>query len=209
MKYCSVLISIILLITLLLISVAGCTSASVPGSTTNPAQSSSPTSTQTMSSEVQWQPDGIITPGEYFGSNNYGAYTVHWRSDEAYVYIGMTAKTNGWVSLALQPTSRMKDSDMLLGFVKDGKAEVMDLYCTDNFGSHPEDTELGGSNDIISFGGKEEDGFTIIEIKRLLNTGDKYDISVQKGVNKILWAYGSSDNPASKHTSRGYGEIKP
>jgi hypothetical protein len=214
----------IFLVILSLVNIAGCSSssapglstnpapassASVPGSTSIPAQTSSSTSNQTSPSDVLWQPDGVITTGEYSGSNNYGAYTVHWRSDAQFVYIGISAKTNGWVSLALQPGSRMKDSDMLFGFVKDAKTEVMDLFCTDNLGSHPEDKELGGSNDVISFGGKEQDGLTIIEIKRLLNTGDKYDLSIQKGLNKIIWAYGSGDNPAIKHAARGYGEINP
>jgi hypothetical protein len=218
------LIPVIFLVILSLTIIAGCSSSSAPGLSTNPApassasvpgsisipaQTSSSASTQTAPSDVPWLPDGVITPGEYSGFKNYGAYTVHWRSDAQFVYLGIAAKTNGWVSLALQPGSRMKDSDMLLGFVKDAKTEVLDLFCTDNLGSHPEDKELGGSHDVISFGGKEQDGLTIIEIKRLLNTGDKYDLSIQKGVNKIIWAYGSGDNPALKHADRGYGEINP
>ncbi|MBN1189009.1 MAG: hypothetical protein JXA46_04590 [Dehalococcoidales bacterium] len=134
---------------------------------------------------------------------------MHWLIDEQFVYIGIKAKTDGWVSVALQPGSRMKDSDMVIGFVENGKAEILDSYCTDNTGSHPEDTKLGGTNDIISGDGKEESGFTTIEFKRKLSTGDKYDISVNKGKNKIIWGYSTSDSPISKHTSRGYGEIIP
>jgi hypothetical protein len=210
MKFQYHLISIIFLITLLLVSIASCTSKFTPSSTTNPTQSSfSLSPTEMTPTEVQWQPDGAITSGEYLGSNNYDSYSIYWRSDGQYLYIGMTAKTNGWVSMALQPGSRMKDSDMVLGYVKDGKAEVQDLYCTDNLGSHPEDTELGGSDDILSFGGKEEGGFTTIEFKRSLNASDKYDISIIKGVNKIIWAYGLSDSLTIKHLTRGYGEINP
>jgi len=170
-------------------------------------QSPSQTPIPTALLEEEWSADGIIRVREYHGSNNYGDYTIHWLSDEQYIYIGMTAKTNGWIAMAVQPGSRMKDADMVFGFVINGKVEVYDLYSTGNFGPHPPDAELGGTDDILVYGGKEEGGFTTIEFKRRLNTGDKYDISISKGVNKIIWAYGSNDSLAVKHSTRGYGEI--
>jgi hypothetical protein len=69
------------------------------------------------------------------------------------------------------------------------------------------DTELGGTNDILDFGGSENDGITRIEFKRALNTGDDYDNQFFEGANKIIWAYGSDDELTQKHTARGYGEI--
>lgn len=192
----SSVVTILSLLTILILS--GCAEE-----TQSPSQTPMPTPPL----EEEWSSDGIIKVREYHGSNNYGDYTIHWRSDEQYVYIGMTAKTTGWIAMAVQPGSRMKDADMIFGFVKDGKVEVYDLYSTGNFGPHPPDTELGGTDDILVYGGKEEGGFTTIEFKRLLNTGDKYDISISKGVNKIIWAYGSNDSLAVKHSTRGYGEI--
>jgi len=192
----SSVVTILSLLTILILS--GCAEE-----TQSPSQTPMPTPPL----EEEWSSDGVIKVREYYGSSNYGDYTIHWRSDEQYVYIGMTAKTTGWIAMALQPGSRMKDADMIFGFVKDGKVEVYDLYSTGNFGPHPPDTELGGTDDILVYGGKEEGGFTTIEFKRLLNTGDKYDISISKGVNKIIWAYGSNDSLAVKHSTRGYGEI--
>jgi len=189
-------VTIISLLTMLILS--GCAEE-----TQSPSQTPMPTPPL----EEEWSLDGIIKAREYHGSNNYGDYTIHWRSDEQYIYIGMSAKTNGWIAMAVQPGSRMKDADMLFGFVKDGKVKVQDLYSTGDFGPHPADTELGGTDDILAFGGREEGGFTIIEFKRSLTTGDKYDISIQKGVNKIIWAYGSNDTLTVKHSTRGYGEI--
>jgi hypothetical protein len=81
------------------------------------------------------------------------------------------------------------------------------LFCTDDFGSHPPDTELGGTFDITSFGGKEADGYTTIEFKRALDTGDRYDNRLSIGGNKIIWSYGPADGLTQKHISRGYGEI--
>ena len=121
--------------------------------------------------------------------------------------MGIKAKTSGFVSMAVQPGSRMKDADMVFGFVKDDSVEVQDLYSTGDFGPHTPDLELGGTDDILSSGGREEGGFTTIEFKRSLTTTDTYDISIQKGVNRIIWAYGSSDSLTVKHSTRGYGEI--
>ena len=81
------------------------------------------------------------------------------------------------------------------------------MYSTGNFGPHSLDTKLGGTDNILDYNGKEEGGVTTIEFKRQLNTEDEYDILISKGINKIIWAYGSSDGLAIKHTMRGYGEI--
>ena len=192
----SLFVTIISLLTLLISS--GCAEEEQP---------SSQTPMPTPPLEEEWLSDGIIGVNEYAGSNNYGDYTIYWRSDEQYIYIGMMAETTGWIPMAIQPGSRMKDADMVLGFVEDGTVEIQDSYSTGDFGPHSADTEFGGTDDILAFGGKEEGGFTTIEFKRALTTGDNYDISIQNGVNNIIWAYGSSDSLTTRHSARGYGEI--
>ena len=69
------------------------------------------------------------------------------------------------------------------------------MYSTGAFGPHTPDQQLGGTNDLIETGGSEASGFTIIELKRKLNTGDKYDKSFTKGQNiNIIWSVGPSDS---------------
>jgi hypothetical protein len=155
----------------------------------------------------EWSADGIIKVREYYGAENHDNIEIHWRSDEQYIYIGMKAKTSGWVSIAFQPASRMKNADMVLGLVKNGKTIIFDLFSTGDFGPHHPDDELDGAQNILEFGGSEDNEFTIIEFKRALNTGDDYDIQVSSGENKIIWAYSSSDEITHKHTKRGYGNI--
>jgi hypothetical protein len=155
----------------------------------------------------EWFSDGIISDGEYVGEANYGDYDLFWFSDEQYIYIGMRAKTIGWVAVGIQPgTGRMRDADLILGSVKDEETEIYDMFGTGPV-VHGVDTELGGTHDILDFGGREGNGYTTIEFRRLLHTGDEYDIHLPKGTNTIIWAYGARDE-RTKHSHRGYGEIQ-
>jgi hypothetical protein len=158
---------------------------------------------------VPWAADGVISAGEYLNEASHanGGYEVFWNSDQQFIYIGMRAKTSGWVSMAVQPGSKMKDADMVFGYVIDGEVTVFDLFSTGTFGPHPPDTEQGGTDDIVEYGGSEADGFTTIEFKRALATGDRFDHELSSGKNQILWSFGSRDDFNVKHSQRGYGEI--
>jgi hypothetical protein len=158
--------------------------------------------------ERQWLADGVIGTDEYLGEMSYGNYEIYWDSDDQYVYIGLRARTDGFVAVGIQPGSRMKDADMIFGFVSNGEATVFDMFSTGDFGPHPPDTELGGTDDILDFGGSEEDGFTTIEFQRALDTGDEYDLPLSKGTHQIIWSYGQNDSVSMKHSTRGYGEIQ-
>jgi hypothetical protein len=196
-------------LSLLFVLGAACSPPQVPSepSPTPPSASSQTPPISSTPQPAEWSADGVIGAGEYSNVNTYGDYEIHWTSDGNYIYIGMKAKTSGWLAVGTQPGTTMKDADMVLGFVSDGKATVYDLFCTGDFGPHPPDTELGGTNDILEFGGKEMGGYTTIEFKRLLDTGDKYDRPFSVGTNKIIWSYGSDDQSTIKHVNRGYGEI--
>ena len=170
----------------------------------------SPAPTQTPASpvaKIDWSADGVILPGEYAGMKSFADYELNWLSDGQYIYIGMKARTTGWVAVAIQPGSRMKNADIMLGFVQGDKTTVYDQFSNVDYGLHPHDTELGGTYDILEFAGKEEGGYTTIELKRKLDTGDKYDNILIKGKNQVLWSYGLNDSTTSKHINRGYGEI--
>ncbi|NOQ54666.1 MAG: hypothetical protein GQ558_08700, partial [Thermoplasmata archaeon] len=72
---------------------------------------------------------------------------------------------------------------------------------------HPPDTDQGGTFDIISFGGTEEDGWTTIEFVRNMTTGDGKDKAIPEGELKVIWAMGSSDDWNSKHDRVGYATL--
>lgn len=157
---------------------------------------------------VAWSADGVITPGEYADMRTYlGAFEVHWGSDGASIRVGLRAETEGWVAVAFGPETRMKNADMVFGYVEDGVAVISDQFSTGDYGPHRPDEELGGTTDVVVYGGVESGGFTTIEFERALRTGDEYDKELSPGRNEILVAFGPSDSLDVKHALKGRGEI--
>jgi hypothetical protein len=210
---------ILLLIVLLTWGLAGCQAPSQQAqpATQPPAPSPAPPAANPTPAQqpaatpagnvIVWAADGVITPGEYQSNKSFGDYELWWTADDQYVYMGMKAKTEGWVAVGFDPETMMKNADIVQGYVKDGKLFIADMYSSNQFGPHPPDTEQGGTYDILASGGKSDSGYTTVEFKRKLDTGDKYDKPLHKGLNKIIWAYGSDPQFTIKHTARGSGEI--
>jgi len=207
---------ILLLLILLTWGLAGCQAptqqpqpAAQPPATPTPPASPEPAGqpAATSSSIIVWAADGVITPGEYRSNKSFGDYELWWSGDDQFVYIGMKAKTSGWVAVGFDPESMMKNADIVQGYVQDGKLSIADMYSSNQFGPHPPDTQQGGTDDILISGGKSVNGYTTVEFKRKLDTGDKYDKPLHSGTNKIIWAYGSDPQFTIKHTARGSGEI--
>jgi hypothetical protein len=164
----------------------------------------------------EWKADGIVSEGEYTRSMLLQAPTrqgysggdmqISWRNDEEDLYLALNGSTLGWLALGFEPLEWMKDSDIILASVDKGTAVVLDEYCTGNYGPHIEDTMLGGTSDIQEFSGSESAGRTTIELKRSLQSHDRFDKSFTPGqAVSIIWAL--SDNPdiSQKHDV-AYGE---
>ena len=156
---------------------------------------------------AKWVADGVISADEYGNTRAYGDYSIYWSSDDEYVYIGMKARTAGWLAVGFGAEGFMKNADIIMGSVKDGRLSIMDTFSTGEFGPHPPDTQLGGSDDILDSAGKSDSGYTVVEFKRKLDTGDKYDRPLSKGSNNIIWAYSGEPVLTVKHSLRGAGEI--
>ena len=97
-----------------------------------------------------------------------------------------------------------------IGYVKDGEALIQDMFGVKpvGMGSHPPDVELGGSDDILDYAGREEGGVTVIELKIPLDSGDEYDKPLSPGAGyDLITAIGSGDDFDSIHIARGRGNI--
>jgi len=127
-----------------------------------------------------------------------------WIVEDERINVEVTAPTTGWVAVGFDPSRAMKDADFIFGFVKDGELQISDHFGSGAF-SHEADTELGGTDDIISASGKEVDGSTTLEFVIPLNSGDEYDVDLNpEQEHTVLFAYGpdGSDNFSSKHSFR-------
>jgi hypothetical protein len=194
-------IAIILSIILLL---SGCIQQREPPAVTEKAVS------------MEWRADGKVGEGEYSScmalssptKQGYagGEMTICWRSDQEYLYMALVGSTAGWMAVGLEPSEWMKDADIILGSVEGGKAVVRDEYSTGNYGPHVEDTTLGGRDDILESGGASDGTHTVIEFKRRLNTGDRFDKALAPGGRiSIIWAMADDKDPGLKHNI-AYGE---
>ncbi len=162
-----------------------------------------------------WKPDGITGSGEYSRSQVMSevggmgrTFEVHWKNDAEYLYMAMKANTTGWIAVGFEPTDWMKDAEIVMGYVNNGSAAVQDQYSTGNYGPHIPITQLGGTNSILDSGGKQEDGSTIIEFKRRMNAGDKYNKIFTSGqIVPIIWGFSDSKSSDVKHIADGKGEL--
>ncbi len=164
----------------------------------------------------EWKADGIVGDGEYSRSvllqaparQGYsgGELAVSWKNDKEHLYLALNGSTDAWLSIGFDPLEWMKNADIILASVQGGKAVVLDEYCTGNYGPHIEDTMLGGSDDILEAGGSKSAGRTIIELKRRLDTGDRFDKAFSPGgAVSMIWALSSNPDISLKHNI-AYGE---
>jgi hypothetical protein len=152
----------------------------------------------------EWKADGVVGESEYSRSmplqsparQGYrgGEMEISWRNDQEYLYLAMNSSTDGWLAIGFEPLEWMKSADIIMACVQANKTVALDEYCTGNYGPHIEDTLLGGTDDIAEFAGRNEAGRSVVELKRKLDTGDKFDKAFSPGqAISIIWAL--SDNP--------------
>jgi DOMON domain. len=155
--------------------------------------------------------DGVISKGEYEHAETFdnGNYQLFWTIFDDRIYVGLQGKTTGWVGIGLKPTQMMKDADIILAGIADEEVYWVDSFSTGNFGPHPADTELGGTDDIVNLSVTEEEGVTIVEFERALDTGDAYDAVLSPGDEvSFIRAMATDDDPAFKHdTPKGKGTV--
>jgi len=158
----------------------------------------------------EWKADGIVGSSEYSRSmvlhsparQGYsgGNMEISWKNDLQYLYLAMNASTDGWLAIGFEPLEWMKNSDIIMASVQGNKAVARDEYCTGNYGPHIEDTMLGGTDDVKEFAGRKEAGRTVFELKRKLDTGDKFDKAFSPGQEiSIIWALSNNPDLDFKH----------
>ncbi|ASJ00452.1 DOMON domain-containing protein [Thermococcus gorgonarius] len=157
---------------------------------------------------VQWKPDGVISPGEYqvnFTTKE-GDFSAFFRVENGTLFVGMKAMTHGWLAVGFGGGPGMKKTDIVIAYVlPNGTVGISDDYSTGFAGPHNPDEFYGGNYSIVSFGGREDGDFTVVEFSRKLDTGDPYDFKIPtNGSFRVIWAYGMSDDFISEHVRAGH-----
>lgn len=101
-------------------------------------------------------------------------YKVYWKAVDDKMVFEVQVKTKGWVGFGLSPNGGMKGSDVVIGWVKDGKA-----YLEDRYAEGKTEPRLDRKQDWKLLWGKNFRSFTILKFERKLRTCDKDDRTIE------------------------------
>lgn len=149
------------------------------------------------------------TTGNESGTITAGEFTFTWEVRGDDLFARMSAPTTGWVAVGFEPSSAMRDADMVIGYVGDSG-----LVLEDHFGNglirHASDASLGGASSVEPLEGTEEDGRTTIAFSRPLAATDDFDQPLPLGQEiTVIYAFGPDgrDDLTTRHRARGSFQI--
>ena len=127
-----------------------------------------------------------------------------WTLREASLDVKLSAPTTGWVGIGFNPDEpeNMKGASFIIGYVKNGQAQVFDHYGIEAE-KHKDDGDIGGTVDVSNVSGSEGNRLTELSFTVPLNSGDDKDRPLAADTdNIVLLAYGKSDSFVLKHRFR-------
>ena len=154
--------------------------------------------------------DGIIEEDEYPLSVKLGDghFKMFWDIQGDIIKMGLSAEASGMVAIGWEPTRRMLDADMIIGYREGSGFQLHDTISVGETGPHPDDVDEGGTYDILEYSVGEVGGVTTIEFTRFLDTGDDMDNPIPtSGVVKFIWATSDTDDFTTYHARRGTAQI--
>ncbi|CAF4936815.1 unnamed protein product, partial [Rotaria socialis] len=113
-------------------------------------------------------------------------------SDANEITFELHMKTTGWIALGISPDGGMKGADIGVGWVDNiGKVHFQRIgsICI-RFAIPILDNT---TSNWLALRGRESDGWTAIQFKRLIDTCDPMDVSITSGTNVVIYAYSLTD----------------
>lgn len=115
-----------------------------------------------------------LDPADGFKTVDYEGYLVKWKIDGANIAVKVAAKTDGWLGIGFGSSGKMKDSHIILGYVKGDKPVV-----EDHFGNaaqkHAEKKTLQRIDTLLTRDATHVDGLTTISFTMPLKSNDPQD----------------------------------
>jgi hypothetical protein len=148
---------------------------------------------------------------------------VYWSVDDEFVYIAVVVRATGWLGFGLAEAGGMLGADMAL-FTAIRPTEIIDAYTVEGRRPLPDDCQqdwelVNATVDTSTTTGDDENngggsGFLMIELKRLLNTGDPQDHvllndeSTLIGPRRVIAAWGDDPEMGYHGAKRARGAIR-
>ncbi|MBW6516798.1 MAG: hypothetical protein K0B81_09355 [Candidatus Cloacimonetes bacterium] len=137
-----------------------------------------------------------------------GSFVLRYKVDDTQnLECIFSANSTGWISVGFNPTNRMKDANIIIGYVEEGIGFIRDDFGTGEV-SHEADTLLGGTNDVTLIAASEQGGRTTFHFRIPLDSGDPYDRVLVPGSSyPVIFARGNDNDFDSYHTGLGQAII--
>lgn len=150
---------------------------------------------------------GAVHASDYAHRVEAGEVTVAWTLEGDQIHMELSAETEGWVSIGIDPEDAMGGADIIIGAVKNSKVRIEDHFA-DRKRGHSPDEKLGGENNVMNPAGIEENGVTTISFTRSAAAAEKWDKPVNtSGMTRVMVAYGSRDSLGLSHQYRAVYDI--
>ncbi|MCX7656026.1 MAG: DOMON domain-containing protein [Treponemataceae bacterium] len=135
-------------------------------------------------------------------------FQLSWKIEGTSLVMTVSAATSGWVAVGFNPSSMMKDANIIMGAILPNGTTVIEDHFGTSLTAHRKDSDLGGTNDVRLISGEEKNGKTTITFSIPLNSGDRYDRPLAGGSKvTVLLALANQDNLTSKHNKRTKVEL--
>ena len=136
--------------------------------------------------------NGLIAVGEYRHTmtDPTTSMTVSWQNDATTLYVGLVSPGEGWLAIGFDPVNRMEGANIIIGYVSGGVLTIEDQY-----GSGPQNHTADAHDDILSSGGREAGGKTMMEFSIPMNSRDPQDRKLEPGERyAIILSYHLSED---------------
>jgi hypothetical protein len=133
-----------------------------------------------------------------------GDVQLQWKVEEKSLQVIVSAPTTGWIAVGFDATVKMKNANIIIGYVKNEE-----VFLRDDFGigptAHQDDEKIGGQNDISEASGAESKAGTELRFTIPLDSQDSKDRVLVEGQEyKVILAYGKkgSDSFTTYHARK-------
>ncbi|XP_023242130.1 DBH-like monooxygenase protein 1 homolog [Centruroides sculpturatus] len=126
-------------------------------------------------------------------------YEVWWSVEGEWVTFQVEVATRGWIGFGISPNGGMASSDLVIGWVNNGKAWFHDRHAEGNYQPIIDDHQ-----DWELLWCCENDTHTSIRFKRMLITCDDQDLFITNDTTRFIYAY-HSDDPTKPDTVMYHG----